>query len=187
MSYKIINLIVVLVIIGATHGKPTIYSYENATLPEDCKKNYCFSRSQYYPTELIDDMLVELDYNMNEDDDFITKRISDNADSENDCEKNSYYQPVYQIIDENDQVRYVIQSKKFKQVVRIEECLYPGRITSDSKHFTETELKFIHLACAETYLDYAFLVLSLNGTKMESVRAKGGIPVYCACKLMSLY
>ncbi|XP_026753835.2 uncharacterized protein LOC113514053 [Galleria mellonella] len=184
MSVKILYLIIC-AIAATAHGKPSNYNYVNATLPEDCKKNYCFTKTQHYPTELIDSMLVDLDNSISVDTDTTTKRIGDDIDS-NDCEKNSYYQPIYQIIDENDRVRYVVQSKKFKQVLRVEECMLPGRLTTDSIHFTDTQLQYIHLACEETYLDYAFLVLSLDSTKIESVKTKGGIPVSCACKVRRL-
>ncbi|KAG6445808.1 hypothetical protein O3G_MSEX004099 [Manduca sexta] len=93
-------------------------------MPDSCKeKTYCVTKHEHYPDETIQTLLENIEelVVMTESTNLTSNSATDFQES-CDCETNIFMQPIYEIIDEYDNLRFVAQSANFRQVARIEEC-----------------------------------------------------------------
>ncbi|XP_052749373.1 uncharacterized protein LOC128200323 [Galleria mellonella] len=180
MSRELIVLYIVLLVAVSVHGRPKSYVYKNATMPENCQRNYCFDKSDEYPSADVINSIVN-DFNITVHSAYFKQRIGFCSSENSDCELDSHNEPIYEIIDEAGNIRYVVQAEKLKQLINIIECIRPGRLTSDDDalHFSATDLS--KLSCEETYIEYEFLVFTQNGG-IENAKVKDGLPVCCSCR-----
>ncbi|KAG6445805.1 hypothetical protein O3G_MSEX004109 [Manduca sexta] len=158
----------------------------DVSMPEECaNKNFCTHKHEDYPEELIEGLLKDIEKYLDHPPEFVSRRIALNdLDTNDECDSSSHTLPIYQIRDNNNKTRFVVQSEeKFKQIIRIEECKEPGRLTRATRNLAELVVNDTQLMCVECKLDYKFLVLGLNRTSLEAVNVQGGLPVGCSCKL----
>ncbi|XP_061710637.1 uncharacterized protein LOC133520283 [Cydia pomonella] len=91
---------------------------------------------------------------------------------------------IYLILDDRDTIRFVAQNDDFFSfTIQIEECSTPGQTFSSA--LDEDHLREQRVDCYETRLPLMFPVLSLDGTKLESVSPKGGVPLSCSAKVIA--
>ncbi|KAJ8733502.1 hypothetical protein PYW08_001800 [Mythimna loreyi] len=152
-------------------------------MPASCDgKNFCFDKNDDYPETEVEKMLDQWPLEM-----FGERIGTENGfDCDSECETESSDQPIYYIRDEFDEVRAVVQSPgKFDQIYGTRWCKRPGRISYDTNHIFKGTWTNKNVTCVNTHMDYDFYVLSSEG-KLQTARAKGGIPVCCKCVYQEL-
>ncbi|XP_073942344.1 uncharacterized protein isoform X2 [Choristoneura fumiferana] len=153
--------------------------------PAECEgRTYCATMPANYPTELFEALLegVVLDIEQNAG---LENRSSDaNVEDVASCRPIKSMKHLYLIKDNNENIRMVAQTKTFQIKVQVEECRHPGR-TLFTENLNARLLRKNRVDCFETKVPMQFLVLSLDGTMLESVAPKDGIPTSCAGKLMT--
>ncbi|KAG6445810.1 uncharacterized protein LOC115440694 [Manduca sexta] len=176
MSQLNFALIATLLAAFSCKAHPTIES----EMPAECSGQYmCHVKSQYYPEEAIEELLKNFDV-LYEEETTVKERDGEDYEFNEPCDADRNMFPIYEIIDENDDLRYVVQSEsKFKQIIRTEVCKH----TKPSRRYIPNVSEEHNLTCEHKYIDYMFLVLSPNQTYFETARMKGGVPVCCSCQM----
>lgn len=178
-----------------TEVKPTELKPTKVKMPAECAgKSYCTVKGPDYPEDTIAYLLKDI-RNLNVDGYTTQSSVGNrngNSKDQQDCPDDSTSDPIYYIVDTNDEVRVVVQLKdKFEQIYTVRWCLKPGPITEDTIHFLKgTTLKNFNMECVDTTMPFDFFVLAYDvdpetkkpSPKMEIANAKGGIPVCCRCR-----
>ncbi|KAI8424000.1 hypothetical protein MSG28_002657 [Choristoneura fumiferana] len=152
--------------------------------PVECEgKTYCTKKPDNYPEKFFEELL-----NTKHETAMVIERSGgmENRSGEQDvgsCHSRRSMDLVYLIKDDNDRIRLVAQTETFKIIVLIEECSNPGR-TLSSNVLNARLLKKHRVDCYETKVPMEFMVLSLDGSSLESVGPKGGIASSCSAKLI---
>ncbi|XP_063824468.1 uncharacterized protein LOC135074092 [Ostrinia nubilalis] len=157
-------------------------------MPPNCVgKSYCFEKSEKYPQKLIDRIIEEIDPPVVEGGGGMSIAERGDENPNHGCERKIDFEPIYEILDNDGKLRFVVQSDRFIQKIRTESCVNPGRVTGpDFPYFDEYLLNAWNISCVEKRMDYSFLTLSLDGNGLEDVDIQGGLPVCCSCQLNPL-
>ncbi|XP_053603543.1 uncharacterized protein LOC128671243 [Plodia interpunctella] len=152
--------------------------------PKCASKTFCFERGNY-PAQLIEDLVNKA--NLTQIDGDIPEHRQTSHSIVDPCETSRPANntiPIYQVIDLHNNVRYVVQATRFKQIIHLAWCKNKGEITRNRAYVNVSQLEALNYKayCCQSYTNYRFLVLSLDGTRLESVKARR-IPVSCRCKM----
>ncbi|XP_075971992.1 uncharacterized protein LOC142973856 [Anticarsia gemmatalis] len=156
-------------------------------MPKACKEKgmeYCFENDNY-PIDIVKEVVKDMK-NLVQDDVRENYHYSNRQGDLPECPYNRSNDAIY-YVEVNNKDRVVIQLKdKFEQRTSLEWCTTPGRVNKTT-HFVELNLVGTRMYCENKYMDYDFLVLSLNKNlfnkyTVEQVRIKTGIPICCACR-----
>ncbi|KAL0832538.1 hypothetical protein ABMA28_000748 [Loxostege sticticalis] len=183
--------VVFLVSIASISARTTNMLLETEMPPSCFGKSYCFEKTEKYPQKLIDSIIAKLDPPVVEGEGGMSIAPRDSEDAEHGCERRVIFEPIFEILDKDSNVRYVVQSDRFTQKIRTEACVHPGRITSanwasHAAYLEKSHIQDYNISCVEKRIDYSFLALSLDGNSLEDVDVQGGVPVCCSCHISKL-
>ncbi|KAJ0178990.1 hypothetical protein K1T71_005765 [Dendrolimus kikuchii] len=151
---------------GTSFPEATL-QYREDLWDKSCRnQTYCYVPSSEYPMETIEAILQRMannkelmkehgiiNYRSDIDEDFVQKCL---------LESNEDATPIYEIIDINGTVRYVVQSDKyFTQTIKLIKCKNPDSTIESTDYY--------ELYCKEKRIDYKLMVLSNNGDDFEFV------------------
>ncbi|KAG6445806.1 uncharacterized protein LOC115440686 [Manduca sexta] len=154
-------------------------------MPEQCAgMNFCVHKHEDYPDEAIENLLKDSKKMYEEYPEDFVLRIGPEQDqmAEDECASTSHVDPIYEIVDIHGNIRFVVQSERFKQIIRIEQCEQPGRLMSGTRNINGELLDIVHLECKQCTMNYKFTVLGLDRKSLEAVDVQGGLPVCCSCR-----
>ncbi|KAL4711719.1 hypothetical protein ACJJTC_003486 [Scirpophaga incertulas] len=180
-----VSVFLILVAFSTTaESKPAAsYNFEHEVMPEQCvNSTYCSVKSEKYPQELIDSIIDRI---IRDTPTPIFRQGGGDWEigpvgTETDCEGIKDFDFIYEIVDNDGFVRYVVQSEKLQWKIETQICANPGPISaSRSNLFTEVNVRENGLACEELRAEIEFLVLSFDGTTFDNVMVKNGLPMWC--------
>ncbi|KAJ0178989.1 hypothetical protein K1T71_005764 [Dendrolimus kikuchii] len=151
---------------------------------EACRnETYCTIQSKNYPKQKIEMLLNDMDIRTPS---IMSGSRRGRSNSEyyfQVCSSDINISPIYEIIDSNGKVRYVVQSEKYFQQVRIEKCRNPGIVTESDDYFFNLEDQLFDLFCKEKRVNYSFMVLSEDESQFEWASVANGLPILCYCHM----
>ncbi|CAB3233660.1 unnamed protein product [Arctia plantaginis] len=153
------------------------YTSRAYEMPESCEGlSYCKDKGQHYPTEVVNMVLRKvrkIQQRIGEEIDDYQSRVS-NSPSEPECNTTEIkFEPIYYILDQNNQARVVVQSEQhdFWQKYDIRWCKKVGRVYK-TLHFRNVTLGKVNMTCSNVMTTLDFQVLTLNKLGMELISAE---------------
>ncbi|XP_060801815.1 uncharacterized protein LOC106142918 [Amyelois transitella] len=183
MSQNAVLFIMLVILITSSNGTPL--NFKNVEMHPNCRNStYCFERGADYPSALIEELVNKTDV-IKIDGATTEQRGTTDHSIVTPCELNYSLEPIYQVKDINNKVRYVVQATRFQQILKVEWCRNKGEITEDKGEYLKIDKlreDSYSAYCVESYSNYRFLVLAEDGNGFESVKALG-VPICCRCEI----
>ncbi|XP_073942341.1 uncharacterized protein [Choristoneura fumiferana] len=165
------------------HAHTLPYRPVSSEWPMQCSgRTYCHIKPSYYPDGIFEALLNP---NSKAYKNTVTGDIENREGSDIACSANRRRFPrqIYLIKDNTNEIRFVMQTGKMNFTLLVEECRVPGRVWK-AMYLTRKTLERQPVYCVEKKSSILLPVLSLDGSTLESVAPKDGIPFSCSAQIM---